>query len=844
MRIPLSWLREYVDLPSDQDAAAIGDRLVSIGLELEAIHVVGADNSGPLVVGRVLQITELTEFKKPIRFCRVEVGEAHGHPDTPGERGIVCGARNFAEGDLVVVALAGAVLTGGFAIASRETYGHVSDGMICSERELGLGDDHDGIIVLPPGTAEVGVDAVPVLGLGDEVLDVAVTPDMGFCLSMRGVARELAHVYGVPLRDPGSELVDLPAPVGGEPHVCVVDDLEGCDLFTLRTIQGFDPTAPSPYWMRRRLVMGGMRPVSLAVDVTNYVMLETGQPLHAFDRGKLRGPIVVRRARPGEKLETLDHVTRTLDADDLLITDERGPIGLAGTMGGLDTEVDDDTTDIALEAAHFSSRVVARMSRRHKLSSEASRRFERGVDHVLAPYASARATALLLEHGGGSYVGMTGVEAAHEPVRISLAVDLPARVAGIDVPAEVVVDRLRAVGAEVLDDAAETLVVTPPTWRPDLTDPADLVEEVLRLGGYDAIPASLPQARAGFGLTEAQRARRRVGRALAGAGYVEALSYPFVGQAELDALALPGDDRRRHLLLLANPLSDEQPGMRSTLLPGLLATLRRNVGRGTTDVAIFETGAVVLLKDGQAPRGVTDPPRPAVTARPADHELDALEALLPDQPTHVAVALTGLRSPSGWWGPGEPALWADAVEAARTVAAAVGAEIVVRRGSTPAPWHPGRCAELVVVDADGAEQVVGHAGELAPRVCENLGVPARTAVLELSLSAVMAVAAGPVTARPLSTFPVAKEDVALVVDDAVPAAAVQAALVSGAGELLESARLFDVYTGDQVGDGRKSLAFALRFRAPDRTLTVDEVTAARDAAVAAAVAGVGAVQRA
>ncbi|MFN8170024.1 MAG: phenylalanine--tRNA ligase subunit beta, partial [Candidatus Nanopelagicales bacterium] len=639
MRIPLSWLREYVDLPPSEDAAAIGERLVSIGLELEEIETVGGDNTGPLVVGRVLQITELTGFKKPIRFCRVAVGDAHGHPDTPGERGIVCGARNFVEGDLVVVALPGAVLTGGFAIASRETYGHVSDGMICSERELGLGDDHDGIMVLPEGSAEIGADAGPVLGLGDEVLDVSVTPDMGFCLSMRGVARELAHLYGTPLRDPGTELVDLPAPAGGEPHGCVVDDLEGCDLFTLRTIVGFDPAAPSPLWMRRRLVMSGMRPVSLAVDVTNYVMLETGQALHAFDRGKLRGPIVVRRAVAGEKLETLDHVERTLDPDDLLITDDRGPIGLAGTMGGLETEVDDATTDIALEAAHFSPRAVARMSRRHKLSSEASRRFERGVDHVLAPYASARATALLLEHGGGSYVGMTGVEAAHEPVRIALPYDLPAQVAGVPVARDVVVDRLRAVGAEVVDADADVLEVVPPTWRPDLTDPADLVEEVLRLGGYDAIPAALPQARAGFGLTEAQRAGRRVGRALAGAGYVEALSYPFVGEAELDALALPADDPRRDLLLLANPLSDEQPGMRTTLLPGLLATLRRNVGRGTTDVAVFESGAVVHLREGQAPRGVSDPPRPAVTSRPAPEELAGLEALLPDQPTHVGVAL-------------------------------------------------------------------------------------------------------------------------------------------------------------------------------------------------------------
>ncbi len=839
MRIPLSWLREYVDLPADESPDAIGDRMVRCGLELEEIVAVGADVTGPLVVGRVLDVEELTEFKKPIRFCHVDVGAANGHPDTPGVRGIVCGASNFVAGDLVVVALPGAVLSGGFAIATRETYGHVSDGMICSERELGLGEDHDGIIVLPQGTAEIGVDAGPVVGLGDHVLDVTVTPDMGYCLSMRGVARELAHQYAVPMRDPGTELVELAAPEGGDPHSCGVGDLEGSHLFTLRTIVGFDPSAPSPYWMRRRLVMSGMRPVSLAVDVTNYVMLETGQPLHAFDRAKLRGPIVVRRARTGETVETLDHVARTLDDADLLITDDRGPIGLAGTMGGLDTEVDATTSDLALEAAHFAPAVVAHMSRRHKLSSEASRRFERGVDTVLAPYASARAAALLIAHGGGHYVGMTAVEAPRDPVTISLDPALPGRVAGIPVDRAAVVDRLAAVGAAVADPSSDPLLVTPPTWRPDLTDPADLVEEVLRLGGYDAIPATLPKARAGFGLTEAQRATRRVGRALAGAGYVEGLSYPFVGAPELDALGIAADDRRRHALLLANPISDEQPALRTTLLPGLLSTLRRNVGRGTSDVAIFEAGSVFLLREEQSPRGVTDPPRPHVEGRPSDDDLASLEALLPDQPLHVAVAVAGLREPGGWWGPGQQATWSDAVEAARVVADAVGVDLDVCRGSTPAPWHPGRCAELVV-----AGQVVGYAGEVAPRACEKAGLPRRTSVMELDLGKMIEHARGPVASAPLSSYPVAKEDVALVVDDDIPASSVEAALVAGAGPLLESVRLFDVYTGEQVEPGRKSLAFALRFRASDRTLTVDEVSAARDAAVGCAIAAVGAVQRA
>jgi phenylalanyl-tRNA synthetase beta chain len=836
MRIPLSWLRDYVDIPAGEDVAAICEHLVRAGLEVEEVLTVGAGQQGPLVVGRVLEVTELTEFKKPIRFCRVAVGAANGHPDTPGERGIICGASNFAVGDLVVVALPGTVLPGGFEIASRRTYGHISDGMICSERELAIGADHAGILVLPSASAEPGTPAGEILGIGEQVIDVTVTPDIGYCLSLRGVARELATAYGVALRDPGSDLVELPAPVAGVPAGCVVEDLEGCGLYTLATITGFDPKAPTPQWMRTRLQAAGLRSVSLAVDVTNYVMVETGQPLHAFDLGKLDGSITVRRARAGETLETLDHVKRVLSTEDLLIADGRGPIGLAGVMGGLDSEIDDATRDIALESAWFASVGVARTSRRHKLSTDASRRYERGVDRVLAPYASARAAALLLELGGGSYVGMTAVEAPYDRLTVTLDAALPQRIAGIELAADDVVSRLRAVGCEVDGDAVIT--VTPPSWRPDLTDPYDLVEEVLRLGGYDAIPSRVPRAPVGRGLTPDQRHRRQVSRGLAAFGCTEVLSFPFVGVSDLDGLSLPIEDPRRRMLLLANPLSDQAPGMRTTLLPGLLAAVRRNLGRGLTDLAVYETGAVFLLRADQAERGVTDPPRPSVLTRPDQTEQDALGALLPDQPLHLATAFAGQRSPAGWWGAGEPACWADAVQSARIAARAVGADLQVRPGSTPMPWHPGRCAELVV---DGA--LVGHAGELHPRVISALGLPPRTSVMELDLDRVLAAATAVRLDGPLSGYPVAKEDVALVVGSEVASADVAAALRTGAGELLESVRLFDVYTGEQVGAGRKSLAYALRFRAPDRTLADEEVSSARDAAIAAAAAATGAVLR-
>jgi len=824
MRAPLSWLREHADLPADVTGRELAERLVAAGLEVETVHRPGHDITGPLVAGRVLAFDdERHPNGKTIRWCQVDVGE-------PEPRGIVCGAHNFAVGDEVVVALPGAVLPGGFTITARRTYGHVSDGMICSARELEAGDDHTGILVLghEVAGAEPGTDAVELLGLRDEVLDIAVTPDRSYCLSIRGIAREAATAYEVAFRDPAAI---EPLPLDGTGHPGDVADPAAADRLVLRTVTGLDRSALTPAWLARRLVLAGMRPVSLAVDVTNYVMLETGQPLHAFDRSRLDGPIVVRRARAGERLETLDHVVRDLDPEDVLITDGSGPIGLAGTMGGLTTEVDAGSTDLVIEAAHFDAVAVARMARRHRLSSEAARRFERGVDPELGPLASTRAVALLAELGGARHAGSVEVRHARPVTTIPYDPGRAARTAGIPVPEPDVARHLEQVGAAV-DRSGAVWTVTPPSWRPDLTDPADLDEEVIRLVGYDRIPGVLPSAPPGPGLSDAQRLRRRVGLALAHAGLVEAPSYPFVGEATLDALGLPADDPRRWAARLANPLSDEEPLLRTTLLPGLLAALRRNVGRGNTDVALFEVAPV--FRPGQRPRPA--PPRPGVDRRPSDAEVAALDAALPDQPWRAAAALSGHRERPGWWGPGRPAEWADAVEAARLVARAARVEVAVA-ADRHMPWHPGRCAALRV---DG--QVVGHAGELHPRVVTALGLPGRTVAMEVDLD-LLGADDSPVPAPRISTYPVATQDVALVVGAGVPAGEVAAALRDGAGDLLESLRLFDVYRGAQVGEGQVSLAYALRFRAPDRTLTAEEVTAARDAAVAEAGRRVGAVLR-
>ncbi|MFE5818532.1 phenylalanine--tRNA ligase subunit beta [Streptomyces sp. NPDC056479] len=837
MRVPLSWLREYVDLPATETGRDVQAKLISAGLEVESVEQLGDGLKGPLVVGQVLTIEELTEFKKPIRFCTVDVGQANG---TGEPQELICGARNFQVGDKVVVVLPGAVLPGGFEIAARKTYGRVSHGMICSTSELGMGDDGThGIIVLPPET-EVGKDAIELLELVDEVLDIAVTANRGDCLSIRGVARETAIAYGRPLRDPA--LLDVPGPNAFGYPVQVSDPI-GCDRFTARTVTGLSPEARSPIWLQRRLQKVGMRPISLAVDITNYVMMELGQPLHAYDRKLVQGTIGVRRAQEGEKLVTLDGTERKLHAEDLVITDERGPIGLAGVMGGANTEIADHedvenaSTDVVIEAAHFDQVAIARTARRHKLSSEASRRFERGVDPAAAAAAAQRTVDLLvLLAGGTAEGGVTEVSTPSGPHTITASADHPDKVAGVEYGRETVVRRLQEIGCDVYGQ--DELIVTVPSWRPDLVEPNDLAEEVIRLEGYESLPSTLPKLPSGRGLTHRQRLHRRVGRALAGAGYVEAPNYPFVGEQVFDQLGLAADDPARRVVRLVNPLNDEEPALRTSLLPGLLGALRRNDGRGSHDLALFETGLVFHPREEQGAAAGHLP----VDRRPTDEEIAALNAVLPEQPRHVAVVLAGAREQAGWWGGARPAGWADAVEAARVVAREAGAELVVRSGQY-GPWHPGRCAALAIT-VDGAELVIGHAGELHPRVLKALGLPARTCAMELDLDALEQVGNGTPQAPSISTFPVATQDVALVVDKPVPAAEVEAALREGAGELLEGIRLFDVYINDeQLGDGKKSLAYALRFRAGDRTLTVDEASAARDAAVALAGDRTGAVLR-
>jgi phenylalanyl-tRNA synthetase beta chain len=826
MRAPVSWIREYADLPAELSSEELARKLTSLGLKLESLERPGNQIGGPLLIGRVLTVTPEPQTNgKTINWCTVDVADANG---TGEPQGIVCGAHNFAAGDLVVVVLPGGVLPGNFEISARKTYGHVSAGMICSARELGIGEDHDGIIVLPAGAGEPGEDARPVLGLDEEVIQFEINPDRAYALSVRGVAREAALGFATAYSDPC--LREVPA-ANDQGYPVRVDDPDGCPVFVARTVTGFDPGAPSPEWLQRRVRLAGMRPISLAVDVTNYVMLETGRPIHGYDGDQLQGSLVVRRATPGERLTTLDGMNRELSTEDLVVCDDSGAIGLGGVMGGETTEMSEATTTVVIEAAHWDPVSMFRTGKRHRLTSEAGKRNERGVDPTICEVAAERVAELLTTYGGGRTepgVTVVGTPPARSPIRTSS--DLAGRVAGFSIDADEVVSVLQAVGCTV-DGSSDGLEATPAPWRPDLTDPYDLVEEVVRVLGYDRVPSVIPVPPVGRGLTREQRLRRRIGRTLAALGCTEVVSFPFVGDDTFDALGLADDDVLRRTVRLSNPLSTEKPLYTTTLLPGVLDSAARNLGRGATGVALFEM-ATVAFPAGRGPAPVY-----GVDWRPTDAEMAKLFEAIPAQPLFLAAVLTGEREPAGWWGEGRAADWSDAIELVRELGRELGVDVRVEQAARM-PWHPSRCARVLV-----GEEEFGHAGELHPRVCRTFGLPRGTAALEIDLDFLMSRALEVRRAPAFSHQPVAKEDVALVVDESVPAADVESALREGAGELLESIRLFDVYTGPQVGEGKKSLAFALRFRAFDRTLTEAETGAARDAAVASAAAAVGAVQR-
>ena len=816
MRAPLTWLKEFVEIPKSLSAEDIAQGLVRVGFEVEDIIKQGNDVQGSLVFAEVLSIEEITEFKKPIRYVGLDCGEKQS-------RFVICGATNFSVGDIVVVALPGAVLPGDFHIAARETYGKTSNGMICSAKELGLSDDHAGIMAFHKDQVSIKDDVRQTLLIDDVIFDIAVNPDRGYALSIRGVAREIAGAFDLKYTDPVDALRSLTFENTGKGVQPKIDDKNCASIFYIRTMSHFDSAALTPLWMQRRIEKMGMRSISLVVDVTNYVMLELGQPLHAFDRHKIKGSLHLKRAGKSEKFTTLDGQIRTLDPLDLMVTDDEKPLALAGTMGGASSEITETTTEIALEAVRFDPIAVAQNSRRHKLSSEASRRLERGVDPSLAEFASARFVQLLTENSSAQHVETAFTGEAKYPPTFSIDPHDISKILGFEVKPAEVARTLRVVGCDVDEKKWD---IDPPSWRPDLVNTSDIAEEVARIIGYESIPSILPNRPLHASLTPAQKRRRVIAQYLANRGFAEVLTFPFTNQKTIDEMGFVGP--RAATYALANPMSDENPLLRVHLIPGLIEVAARNISRGAKSFAIFELGAIF-----RSSQKLESSINPDISKRPSADVISKIFASVPEQSEMVSGLLVGKKEEDSWQAKSSDYAWSDAIAFAQEILELCHLDFEIRR-SDLAPWHPGRCAELIV---DG--KVVAHAGEIHPRILSQYNLPARSSAFAINIGALPI--AQLVRPHRVGVMPAAMQDVALIVDSSVTALQVQEALMEGAGDLLESISLFDRY--DKVGDGKVSLAFTLTFRAPDRTLTGEEVSAMRESATSLAAKRCGAVVR-
>ncbi|HVE68801.1 MAG TPA: phenylalanine--tRNA ligase subunit beta [Solirubrobacteraceae bacterium] len=806
MKLPLEWLHEYTH--PDLSAEQLADRLDMTGTKVERIERHGVKVPEAFVVGRVLSAERHPDADR-LTVCSVDVGD--GAP-----AGIVCGAPNVAAGQAVAVARPGAVMPDGTELRAAKLRGVVSEGMILAEDELGIGTDHSGIIVLDDG-ATPGTPLVEVLPIATEVLELEITPNRPDCLGVYGVAREVHAATGAPLADP--PWTADPGSEGDVEGVSVaVEAPELCLRFTARR---FDDVrlGPSPPWLKARLMAAGQRPINNVVDVTNYGMLLTGHPLHAFDLDRVAGGrLVVRRARDGEEVETLDGEVRRLDADVVVIEDAEGPTSIAGVMGGARSEVSESTTRVLMEAATWVGPNIQRTSLRLGLRSEASARFEKQLQPEQALEAQAIAAVLMVELCGARLVpGTVDVGGpGPEPAAIPLRPDRVTRLLGAEIPADRAQTILRSLGFAVAPNGA-TLSVNVPHWRRgDVTRDVDLIEEVARIDGVDRLPATLPQRpdRGGL-LTGEQRARRRVEDALVGQGLLEVQGWSFQGPSVADRLRLPEDDPRRRAVRLVNPLSEEQSVLRTTLLGSLLDAAAHNTAHDNPDLHLFETGAVYLDRagDGAGP--------------------------LPDERRHVGVILTGAQSAPSWRAGDAPR--ADFFAAKGVLAGLLDWMRVpwsVEAGGEPF-LHPGRAA-TVLLDGEPA----GWLGEVHPLVAGEWDLDG-PAGFELDLDRLARIAAArPLGYRDLTSFPPVRQDLAVVVADDVPAARVEAVVRAAGGELLRAVRVFDVYRGEQVGEGRVSLALALEFQAPDRTLTDEEVAERRQAIAAALSEDVGGELRA
>jgi len=779
MKVTLNWLREFVDI--DVDTKRLVELLDFSGTKVEGVTTPSDDVSG-VVVAEVLNI------------------EDHPNADTltlvdvrteDGEQRVVCGARNFSVGDRVPLARVGARLPG-MDITERKIRGEVSRGMLCSGAELGVSRDHSGILVLSPD-ADLGADIVPTLGLDDTQLELEITLNRPDCMSILGVAREIAALTGKKLRRPEVKLEassDVSSPVSVK-----IEDPRACPRFVARFIEGIK-IGPSPQWMARRLLACGVRPISNVVDITNYVLLELGHPLHAFDADHVANQaIVVRRARKGERFKTLDGVERELEPDDLLITDGSKPIGLAGIIGGEESEVSDSTTNVLLECAYFDPDTIAFTARRQNLRTEASARFERGMDFEMAPVASARAAQLMVELSGGR-VSATLVDEYPQRIerrRIRLRPASTDKLLGITIPPAEQAERLRSIEMTV-GDSTGALDVVVPTFRPDVTREVDLIEEVGRLHGFHELPSTLPKGAAG-GLERDQRAERSLRHVLADLGVYEVVTPSLISPEDIERLELDESNPARRMVEVANPMVEDERAMRTTLLPSVLKAVALNQAQRAQGVALFEIARIY----------------------------EPMHDVLPQEGLVLAGAFSGLRSEQEWTGPARQWDFFGVKGILEAAFDGLGLESPLFAPAKGKPFHPTRAATVSLGSAP-----LGALGELHPDVCARFDVAERTLAFELSLAPVFEALPERVQLREPSRYPATFIDLAVVVDDAVASAKVRDVIAGAGAPEVVSVRLFDVYKGQQVGEGKKSLAFALELRAEEGTMTDDEALKVRD----------------
>lgn len=797
MKISLRWIREFVDLPVEEPEQ-IASVLASIGHEVEGYETVHAPFTG-VVVGRVERI-EAHPNADRLRFCKVDIG---------GEvQDIVCGASNFEEGAVVPVSLPGADLAGGFRVGVRTIRGLQSYGMICSEAELGLGDDQEGILVLD-GTEQIGADFAELLPYPDVVFDLSITSNRGDAMSVLGIARDLAAYYDLPLRMPAAE----PAESGEPSQVQVrIDDPDGCPRYVGREVRDVR-VRRSPLWMRLRLATAGIRPISNVVDITNYVLLELGQPLHGFDLDRIADEtIVVRRGRPSETLTTLDGVERVIDEADLVIADTTGPVAFAGVMGGEASEVGDTTTRVLIEAAHFEPGSVMKTAKRLGLRTEASARFERGVDPNLPEMAARRAALLMARHADAT-VPPGAKDVYPKPVSpwvVPLSVREPERLLGVVITRDQTVSILTRLGFRVTGEDPMQVII--PTYRLDVTRPADLVEEVARIYGLDRLPERLPHGPGG-GLSVAERRGRLLRDVLTGAGVSEASTSTFIGIESLRALRLLPGSEDGDPIRVRNPLREEEAYLRTSLLPGLLNAVALNVRRSIANPALFEIGRVFL-------------PEPS----PMDEHI-------PHQPERFAFVVAGAFGPRRL---GQPQPEAD-IATARALWDLVARTLRLDANLEPASppgFHPGRAAR--VVSSDG--EVIGSVGELHPSVGRSYGIDSRLAAGEFDLAPLLETKGWWMFREP-SPYPPVVFDLAFELEGSVSAAVVAEIISEAAGPWLEKLRLFDEFQGAPLPDGRKSLAFQVTLRSADGTLSGEDAQEIRTGIVQAVESKIGGVLR-